>query len=412
MSCRDNNTLEGCYEKICKSMNRGRTAKKRVLLSYDVSLSNDGAWTPRITTKQVKLRHKSEGVEGSVSDVVTLPVCATQEQAQRLCEATTPPLWAGGNDKKECVICFGTEGILNKLHHCRNCGYYVCKKCSSKSWPASMVPTTYINKENFIRVCDSCSCLVEAFVDGLVTGDMTKTMAIYSYGNINLNCPFSIYESAPYPVHCAAQGGNLDILRWLLEDRMCPIKSPGEGPLMTTEGMSVFAIAAYYGHVSIMRYVVHRHGAAVTEISEASVLHRALHAALEAPGPLPDTASSGKGILRMKKIVIPREDPKDEGGRYLRMAGAAVAAGALGYVFAPIIVGAGLSCVGFTSTGIAAGSFAAASQAAVGNVVAGSWIATCTSLGMTGAAATATGGAAVGAVGGAAAVAGSQSFKR
>ena len=51
--------------------------------------------------------------------------------------------------------------------------------------------------------------------------------------------------------------------------------------------------------------------------------------------------------------------------------------------------------------GIAASSFAAASQAAVGNVVAGSWIATCTSLGMTGAAALSTPGAVVGAAAGA-----------
>lgn len=81
---------------------------------------------------------------------------------------------------------------------------------------------------------------------------------------------------------------------------------------------------------------------------------------------------------------------------YIAGGAAALVAGAALPVVAPVC----LTMAGFSSTGksilhyefhrnnitgIVAGSFAAASQAAVGNVVAGSWIAVCTSWGMTGA---------------------------
>mmetsp|Transcript_124060 Transcript_124060/g.243365 ORF Transcript_124060/g.243365 Transcript_124060/m.243365 type:complete len:101 (-) Transcript_124060:96-398(-) len=59
-----------------------------------------------------------------------------------------------------------------------------------------------------------------------------------------------------------------------------------------------------------------------------------------------------------------------------------IAAAATFFVF-PVITSAGLSVLGFTSTGIAAGSFAAGAQASIGNVVANSWFAYLTSWGMT-----------------------------
>lgn len=139
----------------------------------------------------------------------------------------------------------------------------------------------------------------------------------------------------------------------------------------------------------------------------------------------------GEGILEEgdNNAGVPEEGGIDagvpeEGGEnpigngYSRIIRAAVVGGVVGYVAFPLVVTAGLYYFGFTATGmdeanrfhililiaflgIAASSFAAASQAAVGNVAAGGWIATCTSLGMTGAAATATTGAAAGAAAGA-----------
>lgn len=69
-----------------------------------------------------------------------------------------------------------------------------------------MVPSTYHNKETFVRVCDSCSYLAKSFIDALSSGDEVKAMTFYDSGNVNLHCPISICKSAPHPIHCVVQG--------------------------------------------------------------------------------------------------------------------------------------------------------------------------------------------------------------
>ena len=77
-------------------------------------------------------------------------------------QVNTPPMWAGRDDPRECHLCGHSAGMLFKVHHCRNCGYFVCNKCSKKDWPATMLPRTFVpEKEKIVRVCDSCAYVQE-----------------------------------------------------------------------------------------------------------------------------------------------------------------------------------------------------------------------------------------------------------
>jgi hypothetical protein len=265
---------------MASQMDRIGGIKRRVILPFSVEEKN-GKWYPTITLVQPKLRSNTKSPQGNRPDFVQLGGCNSRDIAMKLGALNSPPLWDGEGDPKQCALCFKPEGFFFKIHHCRNCGSYVCNECSDKSWPSSMLPPAYVCDETNIRVCISCNYLMEGFDDALRNGNAQIAMAFYSSGNVNLHCPLSVYKSRHFAVHSAAQGGNLDLLRWLVEIRRCNVKMSGDSPLETSDGMSVLAIAAYYGHVDIMRYLVDHQGCKVTEIKDLGVLFRGLHAALE-----------------------------------------------------------------------------------------------------------------------------------
>lgn len=254
-------------------------AKRRIFLPFDIN-EKEGKFVPSVHLRQPKLG-PNMGPQHNRPPILNLAPSTSRPLAIRHAEVNTPPLWAGGTDRKECVICYHSAGLLYKIHHCRNCGYYVCNNCSKKDWPASMLPKTYVpEKETTVRVCDSCSYLQEGFVDSLRVGDVNLAMAFFSTGNVNLHSPMSIYRSEEYPIHAASQGGNIHLVRWLLEERKCSLRGADGDVLRTSEGLSPLAIAAYFGHHEIMSYFVRRHGCKVTEIKDFTVLLRGLHAAL------------------------------------------------------------------------------------------------------------------------------------
>lgn len=145
-----------------------------------------------------------------------------------------------------------------------------------------MLPRTYVPPgETYIRICDNCAYLQEGFIDSLRAGDVASTMVFFSTGCVNLHSPMTIYKSEEYPIHTAVEGGNIHLVRWLVEERKCSLRGLGGVPLATSEGLSALALAAYYGHADIMRYLVQSQSCAVTEITDMAILHRGLHAALE-----------------------------------------------------------------------------------------------------------------------------------
>lgn len=150
------------------------------------------------------------------------------------------------------------------------------------------------------------------FMDSLRAGDVSRALSFFSTGNVNLHNPMSIYKSEEYPIHAAVEGGSVHLVRWLLEDRKCSLYAgANKSPVKTAEGLTCLAIAAYFGHGDIMRYLVHSADAKVAEITEVAVLVRGLHAMLGAPGPLPEVQDGRRGFFGGSKRAVPRELEED-----------------------------------------------------------------------------------------------------
>jgi len=200
---------------------------------------------------------------------------------------------------------------LRQPKHCRNCGVLVCTSCSDYV-PKQQLPHTYHRGDKrTVRVCFTCQCLHERFISALWAGDAETAHSLYGIGNINLYSPLACSLSQEFPVHSAARGGSMVLLRWLLEGRCCPLKeagitSPGEiigRPLLTSAGLSVLGVAALFGHKEMMVYLVQVHGCSVGEITGLDVALRGLHAALAAPGEAPrlltdsfNGSAAGEGV--------------------------------------------------------------------------------------------------------------------
>lgn len=270
--------------------------RKREFLPFKlVQNKKTKKWSAVVSLKQVNLRSKEQSPQGSRPDNLNVGDVNSREHAESICLALAPPMWRGKNDPQVCILCTLKFSMFRTSKHCRNCGFLVCTSCSEKLWPSSMIPNTYHNNEKFVRVCHSCLYLTEKFVEALLKGDKDTALAICSTGNVNLHNPFSVYVHAAFPIHCAAAGGNLTLLCWLMDTKRCSyFASDMKTPLTTAGGLSALALAAKYGHQSIMEYLVREKKASVLEIQDQIFLQRALHVVLKAPGAPPKLKKNTK----------------------------------------------------------------------------------------------------------------------
>lgn len=73
---------------------------------------------------------------------------AQLKESDAMFVADQAPDWADGECCHRCRVQFG---LVQRKHHCRNCGQIFCQKCSSQSAP---IPRYGIEKE--VRVCEAC----------------------------------------------------------------------------------------------------------------------------------------------------------------------------------------------------------------------------------------------------------------
>ncbi|VDK34359.1 unnamed protein product [Taenia asiatica] len=67
------------------------------------------------------------------------------------------PVWIPNSVATHCMVCLTTEfTMVQRRHHCRNCGKVVCGKCSQYRW---VLPAQGPNK---LRICRTCHELLRA----------------------------------------------------------------------------------------------------------------------------------------------------------------------------------------------------------------------------------------------------------
>ena len=237
----------------------------RSLLPWSVIFSPPTRmWVATLQTNQRALDRNNIADASKSLRAFSLP---TEKAAVALAKAWTPPRMLPRSNT--CHICKSKFALLRRPCHCRNCGVVVCKDCSV-TWPTKMIPATYnFKKENSITACLSCDWLNNNFRLALLEGNQDKAVAIHATGNINLHAPFgNVKGELFYPVHCAVLGGSLPLLKWLVDENCCPIKSlrvsGGSGgtytPIVTSKGRSLLGIAMENKDIQIIRYLVVRKG--------------------------------------------------------------------------------------------------------------------------------------------------------
>lgn len=287
---------------------------RRQQLSYRIEAQRNGKLRAIVSLKQPHLKRSETSPQGNRPDEIILGDCATDAIARDLCECYAPPVWMSKQTVGQgnvCTLCQVSFSMFSQPHHCRNCGYLICGQCSDKIWPGSMLPETFHDDEphKMVRVCHACHCLADLFVVALCQGDYQTVRALYASGNINLHQPYSVYAHHAYPVHYAVLGGNLDILRWLMDVKRCSsVNVTQKVPLATQTGWTLLGLAAYCGHVEMIHYLVHQKRCSVTEIKDVVTLQRAMHALLKLPGPMPEFNASNKTIPQSVVTVQALQD--------------------------------------------------------------------------------------------------------
>jgi len=165
----------------------------------------------------------------------------TEREARKFAKVFSPPKMM--TNAVQCVCCSipFSQDPKSTPFHCRNCGSQICDKCSTR-WGIRMIPKTYLANQNSamtVRVCKSCDWLSNAFCMALLRGSLPDAIRFHSTGNVNLRCTFAdISKEAMFPIHCAVLGGNIELVKWLVEKEDCPLsvrQDPKSGMLYSVQ---------------------------------------------------------------------------------------------------------------------------------------------------------------------------------
>lgn len=140
------------------------------------------------------------------------------------------------------------------------------------------------------RVCRTCDWLSNAFCMALIQGKYDDALALYNTKNVNLRTCFAdINREAMFPVHCAAMGGSLDLLIWLVDVHLCPYSvqrhvRTGRPLSVQTSAERTLIDIAMTGKpkLDILRYLVAEKNLSIADTKDSKLAPRTLEALLRA----------------------------------------------------------------------------------------------------------------------------------
>eukprot|EP01034_Spumella_vulgaris_P022072 gene22072-28167_t len=86
---------------------------------------------------------------------------AIQKQRERISHqrGSVAPLWIPDATSTQCQKCHDKFTLLNRRHHCRNCGGIVCDTCSNQR-----ILVSHVDEKKEVRVCTQCHYLLSSTV--------------------------------------------------------------------------------------------------------------------------------------------------------------------------------------------------------------------------------------------------------
>lgn len=268
-----------------------RVIRTRDLLETSVYHNEaTGIW---ITT--INMSQKETVVKSNAAKYLKAFSFQTEHEARESAYANAPAKMMPFDEHPFCFLCSTQFSVFKRAAHCRNCGVCICSNCSV-GWNKMCIPETYnIKAEASIKVCNSCGSLSKLFRRALLDANYEDALRVYNTGNVNLRCPFTTNKGGEsmLPVHCAAEGGSLDLLEWLVEVHYCPLKRIRTGNrnktqhadelITTSKGKSVVEIAMANKSVESLRYLVCEKSIGFDGIRDLNVALNALEAVLKSP---------------------------------------------------------------------------------------------------------------------------------
>lgn len=291
-SCNNSHSLFGGLEKSLfePPIKLPQPLHTRVLLTTSVYHNKaTGIWITTINMNQ----RGSRVTQKNAGKYLKAFSFRTEREARESAYANAPPKMLPFKENPSCEMCDSKFSMFRRPSHCRNCGICICNNCSV-NWTKANMPDTYnMKNENYVKVCRSCNTLSKQFKDALLSANYEHAQVLYNTGNINLRCPFMKAKGgeAMLPIHCAAEGGSLILLKWLVDVHFCPIKRIRTGNknrsqssdemIATSKGRTLLDIAMAGQKVDILKYLVQDKKVSMLAISGTRDLQASL-GALEA----------------------------------------------------------------------------------------------------------------------------------
>ena len=168
---------------------------------------------------------------------------------------------------------------------CPRCA--ACSACADIFWPSDCLSADFNRKkERTLRICRPCNVSYITFRAHLEKGHLSGALEVFRCGRVRtVSHPFGCSPAdGAYAIHCAAAGGNVELVRWLVESMSVPVNVTDKSKNLPIR------VAAKFNRGEAMRYLIQHCAQTVVSITDVKMLQSLLlNTMLCVQSPLPET---------------------------------------------------------------------------------------------------------------------------